>query len=125
MMATYKAIDRPVLDYAAPVWYPAINDTQWTKLQSSQNAALRTATGCQVMSHEDHLHQEAKMLTVRDYCTLLTRQFLLKCEATDHRNHASTRDQPVGRIKQVRTDLRNEKPHIGHLTHLVVNGKTK
>ena len=76
------------------------------------------------MSHEDHLHQETKMLTVRDHCTLLTRQFLLKCEATDHPNHASTRDQPVGRIKQVRTDLRNEKPHIGHLTHLVASGKT-
>ena len=65
-----------------------------------------------------------RMLTVRDHCILLTRQFLLKCETTDHSNHASTRDKPVDRIKQVRTELRNEKPHIGHLTHLLVSGKT-
>ena len=62
--------------------------------------------------------------TVRDHCALLTRQFLLKCDEADHPNHASTRDQPVGRIKQVRTDLRNEKPHICHLIQLIASGKT-
>ena len=56
MLTAYKAICRPILNYAAPVWTPALSDTQWKELQTCQNSALRTATGCHLMSSIDPLH---------------------------------------------------------------------
>ncbi|KAL1447470.1 hypothetical protein WDU94_012425 [Cyamophila willieti] len=56
IVTTYKAIGRSVMNYAAPIWSPQACNSNWKKLQISQNAALRTATGCHLMSHQDHLH---------------------------------------------------------------------
>lgn len=36
----------------------------WTKLQVSQNTALRTATECHLMSSRDDLHQETNILPI-------------------------------------------------------------
>ena len=66
LLDTYKAIGRPLINYAAPVWAPIISDTQMTK--------LRIVTGCHTMTAESHLHGECKILTV---CTILTRQHLI------------------------------------------------
>ena len=68
VLATYKAIGRPVLVYADQ--YGLLPSAIHNGLNYSHH---RTATGCHVMSHEHHLHHETKMLTVRDHCTLLTR----------------------------------------------------
>ncbi|KAH7714343.1 Protein H25P06.5 [Aphelenchoides avenae] len=57
LLTTYKAVGRPILNYAAPVWTPLLSDTGFKRLQIAQNAALRTATGCLAMSSIDHLHQ--------------------------------------------------------------------
>ena len=46
LMATYKAVMRPALEYASSVWSPIASSTSINKLQVMQNAALRTATGC-------------------------------------------------------------------------------
>ena len=45
LMATYKAVMRPALEYASSVWSPISSSTSINKLQVMQNAALRTATG--------------------------------------------------------------------------------
>ena len=58
MLTAYKAICRPILNYAAPVWTPALSDTQWKELHTCQNSALRTATGCHLMSSIDYLQVE-------------------------------------------------------------------
>ena len=55
---------------------PAISDTNWSKMQSFQNQALRVATGCLAMSGIDHLHQEAKVLPLRMHSKMLTKQLL-------------------------------------------------
>jgi len=55
LLLTYQALSRSVIDYAAPVWAPVVNDTTWRYLQTAQNEALRIATGCHKMSHADHL----------------------------------------------------------------------
>ena len=47
LIITYKAIGRSIANYAAPIWSP----------QRTQNSALRTITGCHVMSNQDHLHK--------------------------------------------------------------------
>ena len=46
LMAAYKEVMRPALEYASSVWSPIASSTSINKLQGMQNAALRTATGC-------------------------------------------------------------------------------
>ena len=56
LMATYKAVMRPALEYASSVWSPIASSTNINKLQVMQNAALRTATGCTQDTNIQHLH---------------------------------------------------------------------
>ena len=58
LMATYKAVMRPSLEYAFSVWSPIASSTSINKLQVMQNAALRTATGCTQDTNIQHLHDE-------------------------------------------------------------------
>ena len=44
LMATYKAVMRPALEYASSIWSPLASSTRINKLHVMQNAALRTAT---------------------------------------------------------------------------------
>ena len=46
LMATYKAVMRPVLEYASSILSPLASPTSINKLQIMQNSALRTSTGC-------------------------------------------------------------------------------
>ena len=46
VMATYKAVMRPALEYASSIWSPLASSTSINKLQVMRNAALRTTTGC-------------------------------------------------------------------------------
>ena len=46
LMATYKAVMRPTLEYASSIWSPLASLTCINKLQIMQNAVLITATGC-------------------------------------------------------------------------------
>ena len=61
---TYKAITRPILEYASTIWSPIISNTNMNKLQTIQNSALRTTTGCTLDTNTHHLHTETKMLTI-------------------------------------------------------------
>ena len=45
LMATYKAVMRPALEYAYYIWSPLASSTSINKLQVMQNAVLRIATG--------------------------------------------------------------------------------
>ncbi|XP_059219026.1 uncharacterized protein LOC106085920 [Stomoxys calcitrans] len=87
LLTTYKAIGRSVVSYAAPVWSCQRCDTQWNNIQICQNAALRTATGCLLSSHVDHLDQETKILPVRRHNYMLSKQYLLGCYRRNHPNH--------------------------------------
>ena len=62
LMATYKAVMRPALEYAPSVWSPIASSTSINKLQVMQNAALRTATGCTQDTNIHHLHDETLTL---------------------------------------------------------------
>ena len=90
-----------------------------------QNTALRIVTGFHAITPEDHLHQETKVLPVKNHCTLLTRQHLIKCERPDHPNHFGTRPLSTGRPRPVRSDIRRERNAVSHLTNLVLDGKVK
>ena len=101
---SYKAIGRSVVNYAAPIWTTFLSDTQWNRLQVSQNNALRTATGCHQMAHPDHLHQETLVLPIRKHNELLAKQFLLKCHNPEHVSHEKVIRPPPHRA--IRNDLR-------------------
>ncbi|XP_017302704.1 uncharacterized protein LOC108253369 [Diaphorina citri] len=60
IITAYKTIGRSIINYAAPIWTPQLSNTHWKSLQATQNAALRTATGCHLMTNEDHLHNVTK-----------------------------------------------------------------
>ena len=58
LSGTYKAIGRSVLNYGAPIRASTISNANWNHLQTQQNLALRTITGCVKMSDINDLHSE-------------------------------------------------------------------
>ena len=58
LMATYKAVMRPAMEYASSIWTPLAASTSINNLQVMKNAALRTATGCTQDTNIQHLHDE-------------------------------------------------------------------
>ena len=61
LMATYKAVMRPALEYAYSVWSPIASLTSINKLQVMQNAALRTATRCTQDTNIQYLHDSEQI----------------------------------------------------------------
>ena len=70
LMATYKAVMRPALEYASSVWSPIASSTSINKLQVMQNAVLRTATGCTQDTNIQHLHDETLTLLIHEHLQL-------------------------------------------------------
>ena len=106
LLTTFKAISRSQLDYGAPVWSPSLCETHRTRLDRTQNAAIRAITGCHQMSAVDHLHAEVMCLTAREHAELLTRQFWLRTHMPDHPNHYMHNIAPGPR--QIRDTLRSK-----------------
>ena len=85
LLMTYKAVGRSIINYAASVLSPNLHDTNYRKIQYTQNEALRIATGCHKMSSIDHLHTEVEMLKVGAHSELLSAQYLaMKCMSSNH-----------------------------------------
>jgi hypothetical protein len=76
ILSTFKTIGRSIANYAAPVWCPHLSDTNFKKIQTSQNSALRTATGCLKITPIPHLHQESQILPIQAHSDLLGIQYL-------------------------------------------------
>src|SRR2546426_449458 len=60
ILATYKSLTRPIIEYASTIWSPIVKPTNIAKLQTTRNTALRIATGCTADTNTDHIHQETK-----------------------------------------------------------------
>ena len=84
LITTYKATTRSVLEYGSPIWSPIIAKTSWTRLQNVQNSALRLATGSHTMAAIDHLHQECKVLPLREHGQMIAEQYLAACHLHGH-----------------------------------------
>ena len=110
MLITYKSICRSILEYATPIWSPQISDTNWYKLQVIQNKALRIATGCYLKASPDHLHQECKILPVREHCEMITKQYLAACHLPGHpgRKHLGRPPAPRNKKQTLITKHRTE-----------------
>ena len=75
LMATYKAVMRPALEYASSVWSPIASSTSINKLQVMQNAALRTAIGCTQDTNIQHLHDDTLTLPIHEHLQLHASQY--------------------------------------------------
>ena len=69
LMATYKAVMRPALEYASSICSPLASSTSINKLQVMQNAALRTGIGCTQDTNRQHLHDENSHFPYTSTCS--------------------------------------------------------
>ena len=99
ILLTYKAILKPILSYAAPIWFPSTCRTNIEKLQRIQNHALRTATGSLLKSDIQHLHSETKTLPLSNHLTMLCSQFLAGALRPAHPSHALVTQDPGPRAR--------------------------
>ena len=90
LMATYKAVMRPALEYVSSVWSPIASSTSINKLQVMQNAALRTATGCTQDTNIQHLHDETLTLPIHEHLQLHASQYKQKTQHPSHPLHKHT-----------------------------------
>ena len=89
LLLTYTALGKFIASYAAPVWSTNASDASFKKIQTAQNAALRTASGAPKMASIDHLHQESLTMRVKDHSDMLPAQYIVNCLEDDHVSHAS------------------------------------
>ena len=86
--ALYKQYVRPVMEYACPVWTPGLALMHHSTLQKTQNAALRIATGCTRSTPVQHLHNECKVLPLRQHMDMRDAQLLAKAKDPAHACHS-------------------------------------
>ena len=87
LLTTYQAIGRSILSYCCPVWTPSLKDTNWSRLQRTQNYAMRIATGCLKMADVTKLYQEAREMPVRRHNELISQQFAITCHLPQDHCH--------------------------------------
>ena len=101
---TYKAFERSIANYAAPVWSINASESNIGKIQRAQNEALRIITGSHKMSSIDHIHSDTKMLQVEDHLNLLSAPYLVPCLDTENVCHHITKmDLPPREMKETIT----------------------
>ena len=89
LLLTYQMLIKPILSYAAPVWFPNAPTTAVSTLQSIQNSPLRIATGSLKMASTNHLNQEASVLPVHAHLSMLCSQILLSALRPNHPSHST------------------------------------
>ena len=104
---TYKTVTRPILEYASTVWAPMTKKTHIDKLQTTQNAALRTATGCTLDTNTNHLHDETQILPLSTHLRLHSSQLRQKAQHPDHPLHYLTNQPDYPRLMKQTTFNRN------------------
>ena len=102
LRSTYKSFIKPVITYAAPVYFPSMGPkhSAIAKLQRSQNAVMRTITGAYKNSSTNHLLAEAELLSVSESLELSCRQFLVSVLRVNHPSHLTVNlstGQRIGR----------------------------
>ena len=90
LLMTYKAVRRSIINYAAPVWSPNLHDTNFRRIQYTQNETLRIATGYHKMSSIDHLHIEVEILKDREHSEPVSAQYLARCMEPGNVSHPFT-----------------------------------
>ena len=94
LLATYKPIVLPVIEYASTAWSPNMAESTLRQLQSTQNSALRIITGCTADAKTQHLHIETKTLPLSNHLKLHASQLRQKSQLPAHPHNLLP--QPAG-----------------------------
>ena len=94
LLLTYNALGKSIAGYTAPVWSTNASDSSFKKIQTAQNAALRTVPVAHKLASIDHLHQESLTLWVKDHSDMLSAQYLVNCLEEDHVSHGIIIQEP-------------------------------
>ena len=94
LLLTYNALGKSIASYAASIWSTNASDSSFKKIQTAQNAALKTATGAHRMASIYHIHQESLTLKVRDHSDMISTQYLVNCLEADHVCYGITTQEP-------------------------------
>ena len=93
---------------------PIISNTN--KLQTIQNSALRTITGCTLDKNTHHLHTETKILPIDTHMKLHGSQLRQQAQDPEHTLHLLTTQEPRARLKKQAIFLNNN-----YTTNIVTN----
>ena len=88
---------RPVLEYACPAWAPIVSQTNLSKLQSIQNAALRVCTGHTRDTNHRHYHDETQVLPIETHTRMISSIYRENCRSPDHPLHEALHDREPDR----------------------------
>ena len=122
LVFTYKCLLRPLHTYAAPVWFPNVSDSAVRKLQSTQNSALRIATGSLKMSPIPHLHSETKILPVREHLSLLCKQFLVNALRPHHPSRRVVTDNTNRRPRRTPIRYTLQSKYLPSIQYVLTDG---
>ena len=75
LVATCKAIVRPILNYAPSIWFTQVSSSHLDKLEVIQNKAVWIANGCHIKAAVSHLRDETGVLLLRVHLELCSQQF--------------------------------------------------
>ena len=113
IVTTNKRITRPVIEHASTVWSSTASKTNIRKLQTVQNTALRTATGCTADTNTQHLHNETLVFPLQNHLQLQASQIRQKSQNPSHPLHKLIQhENPKRQIKATIFQPNNSYTHI-------------
>ena len=107
-LTIYKAIIRPVMTYAAPIWC-GMSDTQYYRLQKMQNKLLRSITKSDRYVRVQELHDMTKIQYIQEHCLELANKFYetkinntpITADLTKIKRHHEHKHKPIYHRLQV------------------------
>ena len=93
----YKQYIRPILTYAHTAWQPDLARTHMQKLQTTQNTALRIATGCTLTTPTSHIHEETHVLPLKSHMDMRGTHAFTSTADPSHPLHYMQTPRPTSR----------------------------
>lgn len=84
LLGTYKTIGSSIINYATLIWSLGCSRMHMKNIQTCQNTAVRTITGCLLIFPIEHMHNVTCMLPIKEHNELLSKQYLLGCFPRNH-----------------------------------------
>ena len=111
LMATYKAVMRPALEYSSSIWSPLAYSSS-NKLQVMQSSALRTTTGCTQDTNMRYMYDETLILSIHEHLQLHASQYKQK---TQHPSYPLHKHTPYVNTPRLNTTIFNNRRYTTNI----------